>query len=47
MWAARFMSYAHSKGFDDILYGYKNMKISSKNDDLDKVKDAERILLLK
>jgi hypothetical protein len=47
MWAARFMSYAHSKGFDDIFYGYKNMKISSKNDELDKIKDAERILLRK
>jgi hypothetical protein len=40
MWAARFMSYAHSKCFDDILYGYKNMKIHSKNEELDKQKDA-------
>jgi hypothetical protein len=30
MWSARFMSYASSKGFDDILYGYKNMKFPSK-----------------
>jgi hypothetical protein len=30
MWAARFMSYAHSKGFDDILYGCKNMRNPSK-----------------
>jgi hypothetical protein len=47
MWAARFMSYAHSKGFDDILLGYKNMKIPSKNEELDKLKDAEKILLRK
>jgi hypothetical protein len=47
MWAARFMSYAHSKGFDDILYGYKNMKIPSKNVELDKLKDTEKVLLRK
>jgi hypothetical protein len=46
-WAARFMSYAHSKGFSDILYGYKNMKIPSKNEALDKQKDAADIVLWK
>jgi hypothetical protein len=47
MWAARFMSYAHSKGFDDILYGYKNMIIPSKDEELDKQKDAALILIRK
>jgi hypothetical protein len=47
MRAARSMSHAHSKGFDDLLYGYKNMKIPSRNDDLDKLKDAEKVLLCK
>jgi hypothetical protein len=47
MWAARFMSYAHSKGFDDILYGYKNMIIPSKDEELDKKNDATLILIRK
>jgi hypothetical protein len=47
MWAARFMSYAHSKGFDDILYGYKNMKFPSKDVELDKLRDTEKVLLRK
>jgi hypothetical protein len=47
MWAARFMSYAHSKVFDDILYGYKNMKIPSKDEELDKQKNATDNLLRK
>jgi hypothetical protein len=47
MWAARFMSYAQFKGFDDILYGYKNMIIPSKDEELDKKDDAELILIRK
>jgi hypothetical protein len=47
MWATRFMSYAHSKGFDDILYGYKNMIIPSKDEELDKKDDAALILVRK
>jgi hypothetical protein len=47
MWATRFMSYAHSKGFDDILYGYKNMIIPSKDEELDKKDDAALILIRK
>jgi hypothetical protein len=31
MWAARFISYAHSNGFDDILHGYQNMKNWKRN----------------
>jgi hypothetical protein len=47
MWAARFMSYAPSKGFDDILYGYKNMIIPSKDEELDKKEDATLIVIHK
>jgi hypothetical protein len=39
------MSYAHSKGFDDVLYGYKNMIIPSKDEELDKKEDATLILI--
>ena len=47
MWSARFLSYAHSKGFDDILYGFKGMKIPGKDDELDPDKDSNLIVLRK
>jgi hypothetical protein len=48
MWSARFLSYAHSKGFDDILYGYPpDIKIPSKNTVLDPKDNANLILIRK
>jgi hypothetical protein len=48
MWSTRFLSYAHSKGFDDILYGYPpDIKIPSKNTVLDPKEDAHLILIQK
>jgi hypothetical protein len=42
---ARSLSYAYSKAFDDILYGYKGMVIMSKVSDLDPKDDAQLILI--
>jgi hypothetical protein len=45
VWAARFLTYAHSKGFDDIRYGCEGMIIPSKNAVLDPKNDAHLILI--
>jgi hypothetical protein len=48
MCSARFLSYAHSKAFDDILSGYPpDIKTPSKNKVLDPKDDAKLILIRK
>jgi hypothetical protein len=47
IWSAPFLSYAHSKGFDDILYGYPDMLIPSKNTALDPKEEAHLVLIRK
>jgi hypothetical protein len=44
MWSARFRSYAHSEGFDDILYDYPDMVIPSKNTTLDPKDQAHLVI---
>jgi hypothetical protein len=44
MWSAIFLSYAHSKGFDDILYGYPDMKLPSMNTTLDPKEESHLVL---
>jgi hypothetical protein len=47
MWYERFLRYAHSKGFGDILYGHPEMVIPSKDTALDPKDKAHLVLIRK